>query len=307
MTNNTSNSQPDGAAYLSSGAICSAKPGDAILNQCMVLMATFNGNRSAVGTAFVLGASRNEDNTVIAITARHCLENLHEVFGIYLDRPSWPSNEPRIVDAPWTLLGGIEVGGETAIWKCIWSSAFIDDLAILYLIPVNGIAQNIRFRQPLICFGFPKIGDELWGFGFGNCRSVDHPEYGFETKALLTKGRVIQHFDGTSREERILAALPLADGMSGGPVFWARMLTAIVSSTFPSENEAGAISFVTRVRHIVNFPLSEAPKFGGRKYENVMELATAGIINIMGPNVAPQDELTLVNKHGLTLFVRKEG
>lgn len=301
----------DGAAHLNSGAMCDAGASDKIIDQCLLLLSRRGDNAFAVGTAVVLGAhtwNRGDEcsRTVIAVTARHCLTNLHEHFNVPIPNPLWPGQfqEERIVHPTWTLVGGREVNGEQALWNCIWSCYFLDDLALLYLRPVNAPAKNALFRQPLICFGLPHIGDELWGFGFANCRDVAGEQHDFETGLKLTKGRVIQHFVGTSREERLSVALPLISGMSGGPVFWAKMLVGIISSTLPALGAEGTVSSVTRIRQIVNVPLTNAPAIADRRYDRLLDLATDGIINIMGPTVARQDEVVLVNRHQLSLYVR---
>lgn len=285
---------------------------DLIINNSLMLSASLNGQPFLAGSAYVIGSydwQRKDETitTVFAVTAKHCLSNLHDNYNFPLPRERWPGEfeEPPVVRPPWSL---VAIGGRPeapGLWNCIFSTSYVDDLGLVILRPGNEIAKNTKFEQPLICFGFPNISDEMWGFGFAESRSLTpSPPYIFETKPQLTRGKVVQRYEGTSREERLLVSIPTFDAMSGGPVFWARMLTAVISSTMQSPEGIGQASFVTRIRHVVNIPLTEAPEFADQKFNTVMDLAQAGIINILGPDVAPQDELTLVERHNLTAYFR---
>lgn len=299
-------------ANLGSGAMCDPAEDDLIIEQCLILMAGLGEERVAVGSAFVLGShtwmeGSDPVTTVIAITAKHCLTNLQQHFETKRKTDLWLGNESNVEAAavPWNLIATKYVNGEQAYWYAIWSAFYVDDLCLLYLRPGTDLANSTTFRKPLLCFGLPNIGDSLWGMGFGDQRKIDDPIFDFETNIKLTRGNVIQQFVGTSREERLLVALPLKDGMSGGPVFWAKMLIGVISSTMLDGGIGGTASFITRSRHIANFPIDSAPSIDGQTYGKLWDLAKIGIINALTAE-GPQHELVVVKAHDLRLYFAKE-
>lgn len=261
--------------------ICDAQPEDRIIDFCLLLMAKYESKSFAAGTATVLGSGTwngpdGPETVVVAATARHCLTNLFKQFGVAEPRPLIPGlGGPLKPQIPWLLLGGRETLDGQALWHSIWHCMWYDDLALIYLRPVNEIAKRTTFEQPIISFFSPEIGTELWGFGFAGCNAVNETTHNFETGAKLTKGQIIQYLDGT-RQERLVTDLPFIDGMSGGPVFWKSRLVGLVSSKL--EGGTNFRSFVMRIQMLVHFPIDNAPMLNGRSHATLQGLAEAGII-----------------------------
>lgn len=235
----------------------------------------------AVGTATVLGSATWEspigvENVLVAATARHCLTNLAKFFGIREPRQLFPGiSKTETVNPPWILCGSRSTVNGFGLWHAFWLYCGYDDLAIMLLRPVDDVARNTTFHQPVISFYSPEVGTELWAFGFDGCRTVEESDHNFATGMKLSKGKILQYLDGT-RQERWVTDIPFQDGMSGGPVFWKDRLVGMVSSTLNGEN--GICTFVMRIQQIIHFELPHAPMLNGKQHENLQELAESSII-----------------------------
>lgn len=295
--------------YIPKSGICDAQPEDRVIEFCLLLMAVSKEDKKdkfATGTATVLGSGvwngpDGEETVIVAATARHCLANLFKRFGVREPRPLIAGlGSPQPSNIPWVLCGGRETGQGHALWHCIWQCMWIDDLALLYLRPVNELAKGTAFEQPVISYFSPEIGTELWGFGFGNCKDVDESTHDFESGAKLCKGQIIEYLDG-SRQERWVTDLPFVDGMSGGPVFWKNRLVGLISSKMESENSYS--SFVMRIQMLYHIPIDNAPALNGKSHEKLQSLVEAGIIATM-PTVERVNSVKAVPRFGLEVWTR---
>ncbi len=287
--------------------MCDPVPADPVVAQSLFLFSVLGQQSLAVGTAFVIGQCKSESDsttTLVAVTAKHCLTNIYKHFNGSTDNlheNRWwrqESNKGHF----WLSAGDTNEG----FWQCIWLSSYIDDLALVFLKSANPQAANKKFHQPLITFELPRIGSEVWGFGFADSRSSPENYKELEMQPKLTKGNVIQHLEGSLYGERIVAAIPTRSGMSGGPVFWAKCLLGVISSTFGNSDDVGTTTLVTRVRHIWNIPLDGAPAFNGQRFTTGGQLGEAGFLNFISPSMANQDEPYFSTVHKLPVWVRKE-
>ncbi|MBI5173502.1 MAG: hypothetical protein HY986_11500 [Candidatus Melainabacteria bacterium] len=286
--------------------LCDVQPEDRVQEFCLLLMARCNGHGFAAGTATVLGSGtwdgpEGPETVLVAATARHCLTNLFKHFGVPEPGQLIPGfGQPLTANPPWTLCGGRDTPEGTALWHSIWHCCGYDDLALIYLRPVNEIARRTTFAQPMISFYSPEVSTELWGFGFGGCRTVEEPTHDFETGLKLTKGQIIQYLDGT-RQERWVTDMPFQDGMSGGPVFWRERLVGIISSKMDAANNIR--TFVMRIQMLVHFELDAAPVLNGTTHATVQALAEAGIIATL-PTCDRADSVVAVPRFGLEVWTR---
>ncbi len=291
--------------------ICDAQEEDAVQNFCLLLMAKMHGRFFAAGTTTVLGSGiwigpQGPETVLVAVTARHCLSNLFKEFQVPEPRPLLPGLPIPTFRPPWTLCGGRITKEGMGLWSAMWHSSGYDDLALIFLRPVNEIARRTTFAQPVISYFSPEVTSDLWGFGFGGCQTIvppeDQPNCNFESGRKLSKGQIVQYLDGT-RQERWVTDMPVIDGMSGGPVFWKDRLVGLFSSKL--EGGVEHTSFVMRIQKIIHFELEGAPILNGKKFAKVSDLAEHGIIATL-PTCKKIDCLKAVPRFGFEVWTRQQ-
>lgn len=301
--------QKNSFGIVSKSGMCDALEEDSVQDFCLLLMAKFNERFFAAGTSTVLGSGiwigpEGPETILVAVTARHCLSNLFKEFQVPEPRPLLPGLPTPTFIPPWTLCGGRITNDGMALWSAMWQCSGYDDLALIYLRPVNDIARRTTFAQPVISYFSPETSTELWGFGFGGCRTVspsaEEPNCNFETGRKLSKGQITQYLDGT-RQERWVTDMPVMDGMSGGPVFWKDRLVGLFSSKL--EGGAEHRSFVMRIQMIVHFELDGAPILNDQKCATVSDLAENGIIATL-PTCDKIDSVKAVPRFDLEVWTR---
>ena len=309
--NSNTKIQRDPLGIISKSGMCDALEEDSVQEFCLLLMAKFDGKFFAAGTSTVLGSGiwigpEGPETILVAVTARHCLSNLFKEFQVPEPRPLLPGLPIPTFRPPWTLCGGQITKDGMGLWSAMWQCSGYDDLALIYWRPVNEIARRTTFAQPVISYFSPEISTDLWGFGFGGCRTImppaEAPNCNFESGRKLSKGQIVQYLDGT-RQERWVTDMPVMDGMSGGPVFWKDRLVGLFSSKL--EGGAEHRSFVMRIQMIIHFELDGAPILNGQKFAKVSDLAEHGIIATL-PTCQKIDSVKAVPRYDLEVWTRQQ-